>query len=128
MRLAAILHCVRQVSGGVEDHWEIDDLSMRSAIVLAEWFKDEALRIERLLSESDDTRQQRELADWIRSHGGTITARNLCKNRRDIQTSEEADSLLVQLVAAGWGRGEESIGVANLFCMSFSRRRMTRNS
>jgi hypothetical protein len=102
-RLAIIIHCVRQVTSGVADHWEIDELTMQSAINLAEWFKNETLRIGRLLSEPDDVRQMRHLANWIHSHGGTITARDLCRNRRDIQTTEQAESLLIQLVATGRG-------------------------
>jgi hypothetical protein len=102
-RLAIILHCVRQVTIGVSDHWQIDELTMRAAIVLAEWFKTETLRIGRLLSESDEARELRHLAGWIRLYGGTITARDLFRNRRDIQTTEQAESLLIELVTAGLG-------------------------
>ncbi len=102
-RLAIILHCVRQVTSGVADHWEIDELTMRAAIVLAEWFKTETLRIGRLLSEPDEVRELRHLAGWIRSHGGAITARDLGKYRRDIQTSDKAESLLLAMVEAGFG-------------------------
>jgi hypothetical protein len=102
-RLAIILHCVRQVTSGVEDHWQIDELTIQAAINLAEWFKDEALRIGRLLTEPDELRQSRHLASWIHSQGGVITARDLCRKRRDIQTTEQAESLLIALVAGGFG-------------------------
>jgi len=102
-RLAIILHCVRQVTSGVADHWEIDELTMQSAIVLAEWFKTETLRIGRLLSEPDEAREQRHLASWIHSRGGTITARDLFRLRRDIATTDQAEALLIGLVAAGFG-------------------------
>ncbi len=102
-RLAVILHCVRQVTNGVADHWEIDELTMQAAINLAEWFKHETLRIGRLLSEPEKVRSSRHLVDWIRTHGGAITARDLCRNRRDIQSTEQAELLLIELVGAGLG-------------------------
>lgn len=102
-RLAIILHSVRQVTSGVEDHWQIDELTMQTAINLAEWFKHETLRIGRLLAEPDELRQSRHLASWLHSQGGTITARDLFRKRRDIQTTEQAESLLIELVAAGFG-------------------------
>jgi hypothetical protein len=97
-RLAVILHCIRQVTSGVECFWTIDEVTMNAAVNLAEWFKNETLRIGRLLTEPDEIRQSRHLASWIESQGGVITARDLCRCRRDIATSDQAELLLMKLV------------------------------
>ena len=102
-RLAIIIHSVRQVTTVVSDPWSVDAVTMQAAINLGEWFKDETLRINRLLTEPTDQREIQELATWIQSQGGKITARDLCKARRDIPTSEEAEEKLIQLVDLGFG-------------------------
>jgi len=102
-RLAIILHCVSQVTTGVADHWEIDDTTMQSAINLGEWLKNETLRIGRMLVEPEALRESRHLASWVQSQGGRITARDLCKRRRDIVNSEDAEVKLIQLVELGFG-------------------------
>lgn len=102
-RLAIILHCVRQVTAGVADHWEIDELTMLSAIRLGEWLKGETLRIGRMLVESESLREAKHLATWIASQGGRITARDFCKLRRDIVNSDVAESKLMELVELGFG-------------------------
>jgi hypothetical protein len=107
-RLAIILHCFRQVTTGVVDHFEVDDRTMSAAITLTEWFKSECLRITRLLTEPDEEREARHLIDWIRERGGQITARDLCKYRRDINSSEEAESKLVYLVSIRAGYWEDT--------------------
>jgi hypothetical protein len=102
-RLSIILHCVRQVTPGVEDYWHIDETTMQSAVVLTEWFKNETLRIGRLLAKPELDRRNQFLAGWIRSRGGSITARDLSKARRDIANSEDAELQLIALVDAGYG-------------------------
>ena len=102
-RLAIILHCVRQVTTGVADHWAVDGPTMQSAINLAEWFKNETLRIGRTLVEPEALREARHLAAWIQSQGGRITARDLCKHRRDIVGSEDAELKLMKLVELEFG-------------------------
>ena len=103
-RLAITLHCVQQVTTGVVDHWEVDGSTMQSAINLGEWFKNETLRIGRTLVEPEALREARHLATWIQSnHGGRITARDLCKHRRDIIDSEVAELKLMELVELGLG-------------------------
>ncbi|MBL8815194.1 MAG: DUF3987 domain-containing protein [Planctomyces sp.] len=98
-RLVIILHCVKQVTTGVAEYWTIDGPTMQAAINLAEWFKNETLRIGRTLGESEVIREARHLASWIQSnHEGRITARDLCKHRRDIVSTEEAELKLMQLV------------------------------
>ena len=102
-RLAIILHCVLQATTAVADHWVVDGPTMQSAINVGEWFKNETLRIGRTLVEPEALREARHLATWIQSQGGRITARNLCKLRRDIVSSEDAESKLMQLVEFGLG-------------------------
>ena len=102
-RLAIILHCVRQVTTGVADHWTIDGPTMQSAINLAEWFKSETLRIGRTLVELEAIREARHLAKWIQSQGGRITARDLFRMRRDIVSTDAAELKLMELVELGLG-------------------------
>ena len=102
-RLAIVIHCVRQVTTGVKNFWKIDGDTMRRAIALAEWFKTETLRIGRVLNESQTLREARHLGSWIERHGGRITSRDLCKRRRDIASSGEAEKLLMNLVDLQFG-------------------------
>jgi hypothetical protein len=102
-RLAIVIHCVKQVTTGVDDFWKIDGSTMRSAIALAEWFKTETLRIGRALSESECLRDARQLAAWIQARGGRIKARDLCKLRRDIVSTDEAELKLIKLVELEFG-------------------------
>ena len=102
-RLAIVIHGVKQVTTGVDDFWKIDASTRRSAIALAEWFKTETLRIGRVLSESESLREARHLAAWIQERGGRITANNLCKLRRDIVNSDDAELKLMQLVELEFG-------------------------
>ena len=103
-RLAIILHCVQQVTTGVADYWTIDGPTMQAAINLGEWFKNETLRIGRLMVEPEALREARHLAAWIQSHhGGRITARDLDKYRRDILNIEVAELKLIGLVKLEFG-------------------------
>ena len=76
---------------------------MQAAINLGEWLKNETLRIGRILVEPDVIREARHLAAWIQSRGGQITARDLCKLRRDIVNSDDADLKLIKLVELEFG-------------------------
>ena len=102
-RLALVIHCIRQASGEPVDPWLCDADSMASGITLASWFKDETQRIYRLLKESQGDHDLRQAAHWIEQQGGTVRARDLVSGRRDIADSEQAESLLHQLVNAGFG-------------------------
>ena len=107
-RLAILLHCVKQVTTRVVDHFEVDDRTMTDAITITKWFKDETLRINRLMAESDDIRHARHIAEWITGRGGEITPRDLCRNRRDIESVDDAEQLLMQLVKLGAGSWEST--------------------
>ena len=66
-RLALVIHCIRQASGETVDPWLCDADSMRDGITLANWFKDETQRVYQLRTESPDTRQLRQAAEWIQT-------------------------------------------------------------
>ena len=102
-RLAIILHCVQQATIGVLEPFLVDGQTMLSAIAITEWFKAECLRINSLLTEPEETREARHLIAWIRNRGGKITARDLCRNRRDIPTTVEAELKLIHLASINAG-------------------------
>ena len=76
---------------------------MQAAINLGEWFKGETLRINRVLTIPEAEREVQQLVSWIQSQGGKITSRDLCKARRDIVSSDEAEEKLIQLVDMKFG-------------------------
>jgi len=125
-RLSILIHCVRSVttfektfaSGLMENESIIDHDTMVTSVRLTEWFKSETLRINSLLTESPELREARHLRDWIESRGGSITARDLAKNRRDINSSAEAESRLNGLVKRGAGEWKSihNSRKFNLFC------------
>ncbi len=102
-RLAIVLHCAYQVTEGVESAFVVGGETMADAIAITQWFKTETLRINNLLTEPDEVRAARHLVEWIKERGGRITARDLCKHRRDINTSEQAELLLMDLVGRNAG-------------------------
>ena len=104
-RLSIVLHCVQQVTNGVEDHFAVSADVMQQALSIAEWFKSEALRIHRLMQEPNGASEQRSLIQWIRGRGGRITANELRRNRRDLRDrpAEEAETVLQMLVNGGLG-------------------------
>lgn len=107
-RLAIIIHCVKQVTSGVDNPLLVDGQTMAAAIHFAEWLKTEALRINRLLTEDEEIRNARHLADWIATnHAGRITAAKLRDYRRDIETTQQAELLLISLVGLGFGRWQD---------------------
>ena len=106
VRLAGIIHCCRQADGDIQEPWTIDTDSMQAAITLCEWSKAETLRVYKLLKEDAYTNSLRLLAAWIKHHGGSVTARDLFKHKRDIETTDDAEQLLRNLQDAGFGKYE----------------------
>jgi hypothetical protein len=97
-RLALILQLVRDPNST-----EVDDDSIRRAIVLTEWFSREALRAYGLRGETDEDRGQRGLVEWIEQRGGRVTARELSRGPRQYRKAGDADAALGQLVDAEFG-------------------------
>jgi hypothetical protein len=98
-RLALILQLVRDPASDA-----IEKESMAAGIQLADWFGAEGLRIYRILGESDDDRELRELADLIQSKGGSISIRELMRCRKRYEGSADlAEAALDRMVKFGWG-------------------------
>jgi hypothetical protein len=107
-RLALIFHLLRWADGNVLDPWNVDAESMRAAIAVAEWFRNEADRIYRLFEETPDNERLRKLADWIAARGGTATVREVQRGIRAFRSREAAETALGELVEAGLGIWEMS--------------------
>jgi len=102
-RLALVIHCVKSVQTGATDdeHEQVDLDSMQSALKLIDWFGYEAQRVYGRLILSAEEERFRDIVDWIRRRGGSVKVRDLQRGRREFKTSEEAELVLRQLVAAG---------------------------
>ena len=76
---------------------------------MAEWFAEEALRVDSIFTESPEQAVQRELVEWVEKQGGSTTAAHLARQglRRFRGRREEAHTALDALVEAGIGRWEE---------------------
>lgn len=107
LRVGLILHCVRMATGDCEVD-RIDADTMQAAIRIADWHMRETERIYAIMPTEASTRHHRDLADWIRSKGGSITARNLVAGRRKIKTTGEAEQRLDALANAGFGTWENT--------------------
>ncbi|MEQ9411562.1 MAG: DUF3987 domain-containing protein, partial [Fuerstiella sp.] len=106
-RFALVFHCVRQVTTEDVDPWKCDGQSMSAGVGLAEWFKSETQRIQGLLTETTEEREQRQLAEWIQQRGGIVRERDLVRGRRGTESTEQADLQLQSLVSAGFGTWRE---------------------
>jgi hypothetical protein len=93
-------------TAAVQDAERIDELSIESGIVLADWFGNEARRIYALLAETEHEQGDRELIELIQRHGGEITSRDLSRNCRsrfpDADDAEAALIRLAELDHGGW--------------------------
>jgi hypothetical protein len=101
-RLALIMHLVRSVTDQTIDPSVIDSVSMVSAIGLAEWFIHETTRIYAILDRTAEEHRVAELAGWIRTNGGRMTARDI-QRRKKLKSSDEAEAMLDSLVKAEFG-------------------------
>ena len=105
-RLALIIHLARWAAedATLEHPDRVDADSMRRAVALVEWFKQEARRVYGLLNETDEDRESRRLVEWIKQKGGSVTARQLQQGPRQYRgSSEAAEVALQELVKAGYG-------------------------
>lgn len=101
-RLALVIHFARWAAGDADPD-AVDVESMKAGIELAQWFKAEAKRVYAMLSQSDEDREQRQLVDWIRGKGGSVTVRELTRGPRDYRRTDDAEAALQELVEAGMG-------------------------
>lgn len=83
---------------------EVSAASLQAGITLARWFSAETKRIYAILDEDDDRRDLRELVEYIRKRGGTVTARDLKRGPRRFRDDEElAEAELNRLVGLKHG-------------------------
>jgi hypothetical protein len=84
---------------------------MQAACKLAEWFGHEAARIYGELSESEQARERRELVEFIRKRGGSVTVRDIMQLFRPLKNNrDEAERQLTALVRAKHGEWIETKG------------------
>ena len=102
-RLAGIIHCCRLADGEAVESCVIDVASMESAISLSEWGKRETLRVYSLMGESEFQDSLRLLAAWVADQGGAVTARDVVRHKRDVESADKAEELLRALEGAGFG-------------------------
>jgi hypothetical protein len=123
-RLALIVHYVRWANGDVKDEFLLDEHSMRAGIALAEWFKQETVRVYAILDETEGDRDQRRLVEWLQRHGGKATVRQVQAGCRWLRASGAAEEALNDLRKAGlgdWQTTEPAKGGGRsgmVFCLS----------
>lgn len=109
-RLALVFHLVELAGQGpVPAGTEVGLATLEAAIEVAVWLANEARRVYAALAEDDQGRRRRALADRVARAGGRMSVRDLQRaNSRRYPTSAAAEAALQELVAAGWGRWEET--------------------
>ena len=108
-RLALLHHVVSHVGAVADDCDPIEPDSVRAGITLAKWFAFESQRIYVALAETEDAGLTRRLIDFIRQHGGKMTARTLHKsNKPRYPTTDVAEAALNTLVDAGLAAWEDA--------------------
>jgi DNA polymerase I-like protein with 3'-5' exonuclease and polymerase domains len=111
-RFALIHHCVLRAAS-LEDSDPIGLESLEAGIALAEWFASEAERVYRMLAETGEDREIRELHELVMrlaakpEKGGRIAVRDLQRSSgRKYRTKDEATAALERLVGHGLGAWE----------------------
>lgn len=104
-RLALILHLVRekQRDPTLVDPESIDVNSIRSAITLVEWFKQETKRLYSVIMLEKQDQEIMSLVEWIHSKGGAITKRELSRGPVQYRGSKKAQKAIDLLVEQGFG-------------------------
>ncbi len=107
-RFALIHHCVTR-AGTLEDTDPIAVESLEAGITLTTWFAREADRVYRMLRESAEEKDVRQLVELVTrlldKHGGRITAKNLQhSNSRKYRNADIAKVDLERLVGLELGR------------------------
>lgn len=108
-RLALVIHLVRVAAGDttLRDPERVDEVSIAAGVALSRWFGNEARRVYAILSETEEDRKTRQLVEWIKRKGGSVTPRDVTKGMRAYRNDPEAaERALSALVAAGRGNWE----------------------
>ncbi|MCK6465095.1 MAG: DUF3987 domain-containing protein [Phycisphaerae bacterium] len=87
---------------------EVGADAIRRGCALADWFAGEAMRVYGLLGEDEESRELRQLTEWITRKGGAVTPRDLTRNLRAYPTANEAEAALEGMVKAGLGTWEHA--------------------
>ena len=103
LRLALVFHLIRCATGEPVQQVQVDRESMQRAIAVANWHKRETDRVYSSLHQSEAERDRMDLIDYIKQKGGTITVRELQRNRRQFKTADDADKALTDLVNSHHG-------------------------
>ena len=105
MRLALVHHLSRWASEDPSiDEGFVDLESMKAAIRLIDFFKNEAKRLYGFFDESNGDGDVDSLIEWIDSKGGSVTASQLQQARRKrFPTSADAEAALNRLKSMGVG-------------------------
>lgn len=107
-RFALILCETHYVCGEINTE-EVDEMIMRKAITLVEYFKDHTRRTYARLRCTPEDRKVLDALNWIRRHGGQATAREMLRgNVAGVKKAVEAEHLLRELVERGYGTLTES--------------------
>ncbi len=101
-RIALVFHIVKQLCDEAKITDAVSPATIREAIELVTWFKNEASRLYATIDETDDQRAERDLAAWIqRKHGGECTVRQIVQGNWGVKDTAEAEALAIRLVRAG---------------------------
>ncbi|HEX7010110.1 MAG TPA: DUF3987 domain-containing protein [Phycisphaeraceae bacterium] len=102
-RLALVIHHVRMASGEPVGE-AIDAESMRSALVLVQWYKNETRRVYKTLSEAEEDRTLRQLWELVQAKGGSMSGSELVRASRQYNRVADAEQALNKLAQAGLGQ------------------------
>lgn len=100
-RFALVFHFVRWAAVPDFNADAIGPESVEAGAELAQWFCHETERLYGVFAETDEDRARRELVEYIRSRGGSVTARDLRRGPRQYRSADAASEALEELVQAG---------------------------
>jgi hypothetical protein len=108
-RLALILHQCRVACNEVESE-EVDEVSVRGAATLIDYFKVHAMRVYAQLRVTPEDKKVILALKWIERHGGRATVRDIMRyGVTGIKTHDESQQLLYLLRERGYGIVEEKV-------------------
>ncbi|QDV37434.1 DUF3987 domain-containing protein [Tautonia plasticadhaerens] len=103
-RLALVIHCLRHVCDGADGR-VLDAESARRATVLADYFKEQCLRVHCRLRVAREDARAEAILGWVRRHGGKCSVRDLCRQQvAGIKKASAAKKALRDLEDRGMGR------------------------
>lgn len=108
-RFALIINRIRWVASSEDTPCRIEREDIEAGAEMARWFANETERIYALLTENELDRQRRELVEYIKRRGGTISVNELSHGPRKYRGPvSAARELLQDLVKAGLGQWDHA--------------------